>query len=721
MNPPIKLCVFDFDGVFTDGSVSFDGGGSINVSKSYNVKDGMGIKLLKANGIQCRILSGFPLNKATSEIGRHLRMDQVVMGVSGSKVSVLQRWARELDLTMDQIAYMGDDVNDLDCIRSVKISGCPCDAHPSCRDRSLYVCREGGGNGAVREFAEFVLNHVPHLQDMSALVCVKMHSSRCAGKNLRRFLNSSLLEMKLEALLHLRFLHRVVLNTESSDIIEFVRERFPTEERLVCVTRDPMFATDDVDNREFCRHVLQGFPSKCVLYSPVTMPFISPETYQSMYRTFCESSFDSVILAADGKQGGGHSYEKHSLCFAASMMRVEDAVERGDFIGVNPYFQPCAMRERMDIDYPFEFSNALFHGFNRDAVYGMENLKEVSLYDMDELSRFGDRWWDDSSNESESRTVEIIDVTPRDGGFVNGWTWTRAEVERMLRCASETGIDYFELGYLMDAPHYKETDGVWRHMPFELINDVVSAVDPRCKISAMIDYWRYDVAHLLSRDQTRIDLIRITCYMEKVEEALAYCAEVKALGYDVSLNVMCGSYLTDEITGSLIEAVRENTELIEYFYVADTFGAMIPSDVRRVFGRLVSALRPLGIKVGFHIHNNSQIAMGNALAALEQGVDIVDASYAGKGRGSGNLYLEFLILFLHINGSRVGVTTRFSIEPFLRYLDSGGASEHTKHALIGFLNVHPYRLRDYPDDFGLFELYCALESMPRDKRIDYTL
>ena len=718
MTTPIKLCVFDFDGVFTNGSVSFGVNGA--VVKSYNVKDGMGIKLLKSQGIRCRVLSGFPVNNATSEICHHLGMDQVVMGVSGSKLSVLQRWARELGITMDQIAYMGDDVNDLDCIRGVRISGCPSDAHSSCRENSLYVCHSSGGNGAVREFAEFVLNHVPHLRDMSALVCVKMHSSRCVGKNLRRFLNSSLLEMKLEALLRLRFLHRVVLNTESLEIIEFVRERYPDEERLVCVQRDPLFATDDVDNREFCRHVLQAFPSESVLYSPVTMPFISTQTYQSMYRTFCESSYDSVILAADGKQGGGHSHENHSLCFAASMMSVSDAVELGDFIGVNPYFQACEMRERMDIDYPFEFSHALFHGFNRDAVYGMENLKEVSLYDMDELARFStDRRWDGSAKPS--RSVEIIDVTPRDGGFVNGWSWTREEVVRMLRCASDTGIDYFELGYLMDAPHYKESDGEWRHMPFELIDEVVALVEPRCKISAMIDYWRYDVAHLLPRDQTRIDLIRITCYMEKVDEALSYCAQVKALGYDVSLNVMCGSYLTDEITSTLIDAVRDNVDLIEYFYVADTFGAMIPSDVRHVFGRLVKALQPLGIKVGFHIHNNSQIAMGNALAALEQGVDIVDASYGGKGRGSGNLYLEFLILFLHINGSRAGVTTHFSIEPFLRYLEEVGASEHTKHALIGFLNVHPYRLRDYSDDYGLFELYRALESMPLDKRIDYTL
>ena len=94
--------------------------------------------------------------------------------------------------------------------------------------------------------------------------------------------------------------------------------------KLRIVKRNSIYATDSVDNREFARAVVSQISNQYVLYSPVTMPFIEKNTYKKMYTRICSDHYDSVVLIADGEQGGGHQHEKHNFCFGASIMKVSD-------------------------------------------------------------------------------------------------------------------------------------------------------------------------------------------------------------------------------------------------------------------------------------------------------------------------------------------------------------------------------------------------------------
>lgn len=735
----IKLLVLDFDGVFTDGKVTFhDKGGVRCCSKSYNVKDGMGLKLLKKHGIHIGVISGYPYNEATMDICKHLDINNLEMECH-DKLEVLRKWAKQLNIDLSHIAYMGDDVNDVECMKSVGISGCPSDAVEECKQIARFVSTSRGGDGAIREFSNFIINVVPRLKGISALVCVKLNSSRCPYKNIRRFANTTLIDHKLNVLSKCKFLEYIVFNTDNEELIEYVKNKHSGNlPNLKIVKREKKYATDEVDNFDFCKNVTSDFPSDYVLYTPVTMPFITVETYNNMYDRIIEDKNDSIVLAADGEQGGGHANEKHKICFAASIISVQDVQKHGDFIGYNPYFQECTLKERMDIDFPDEFNSALYHAFNRDAVYGSEYFKNVSLYKMEELSKFdkndGEGRVFNSKAEAEAKVIgselQIIDVTTRDGGFANEWSFTIQEVEDMLKCASDTGIDIFEIGYLMNQEICKKEDGVWRNVDFNLISQVVNKVKPKCKISAMIDYWRYDIDKLVPHSETKIDLIRITCYMHKIQECVDYCKKVYSKGYDVSLNVMCGSYFTDDVISDVIEKITENKDILKYAYVADTYGAMNPFQIRHIYSKLVPALHACDIKVGFHIHNNGQVAMANTFEALEQGVDIIDGSYGGMGRGAGNLFLEYIVLYLSIHenfGSRT-IKKCFDVKPFLNFMDKKYKSENkinqiddVKYALMGFFNAHPYRLRDFDENVGLYELYKALEEMPVQRKFDYLL
>ena len=306
--------------------------------------------------------------------------------------------------------------------------------------------------------------------------------------------------------------------------------------------------------------------------------------------------------------------------------------------------------------------------------------------------------------------VKLIDVTIRDGGFSNQWNFTKDEVVQGLQCASDSGIDYFEIGYLMNKDLMSPGDGMYRNVSFECINEIVDTVRPKCQISVLIDYWRYSIEQLPPQSETSIDLIRVTCYMERVQEAIDYLILVKALGYSVSLNVMCGSYLSSDIIKSLKQKVNEYSDLLDYFYIADTFGSMTPNDVVSVFSQFQGVPVPLG----FHIHNNCEMGMANMIASLDY-VDIVDASYRSMGRGAGNIALEYVMMYLVIKMGNNDI----DLEPMMKFI---GYNDNTVNAFIGLLNVHPYRIRDYvSENLTMYELYTKLKDLSREQKIDYSL
>ena len=552
---------------------------------------------------------------------------------------------------------------------------------------------------------------------ISGLICVKYHSSRLPFKNIRKFGNTTLLDLKIKKLLSLDFLDEVIINTDSPYIINYVRTSVEGHKKLRIVKRNSIYATDSVDNREFARAVVSQISNQYVLYSPVTMPFIEKNTYKKMYTRICGDHYDSVVLIADGEQGGGHQHEKHNFCFGASIMKVSDVKLYGDFIGERPYFQECMSKERLDIDYDWEFNSALYHYFNKDAIYGKQLLPDNALYNLNltsPITQFTSKR--NLKGASTKKTqVKILDATIRDGGFDNKWNWAKKEVIQMLKCASDTGIDYFEIGYLVNDSVLEKDDGHYRNVSFDTIQEIFTLVEPKCKISILIDYWRYDINNLPPKKKTKIDLVRVVTYMDstKVREAIEVCRKIKEKGYETSLNIMCASYFDNKIIEDIKRQVKQNKEVFNYLYFADSYGAMEPKKVEYVFSK-VQDIRQMGIDIGFHIHNNGHIGMANMIASLKY-VDIIDGSYNGIGRGMGNVRLEYVILYLTLKRSY-----KFALNPFLDFIDNTFPNPaEVKNTLLGFLNIHPYRIRDFPVTASLRKIYTQLSQLSVEKRYNY--
>ena len=150
----IKLVIFDFDGVFNNGKIIISP--DKNILKTYNVKDGMGIKLLKSNNIKVGMISGYKENESQRFIAEHLGMDHIIFG-SMAKVIDLEKLRESLGIELYEIAYMGDDINDIEVMKIVGLSGCPMNAHEDCLKICNYIATKAGGDGCVREFCDHII------------------------------------------------------------------------------------------------------------------------------------------------------------------------------------------------------------------------------------------------------------------------------------------------------------------------------------------------------------------------------------------------------------------------------------------------------------------------------------------------------------------------------------------------------------------------------------
>lgn len=157
----IKFVVFDFDGVFTDGKCYFD---NERILKYYDIKDGKGLSLLRNNDILTGCISAYSTEKQVelnnnnidNEILSHLKFEYVSIG-SSNKLDILNKWLNELDIDINDVAYIGDDLTDIQILDKVGFSACPNDAVQECKDVVNYVCDKRGGYGCVREFVEVIL------------------------------------------------------------------------------------------------------------------------------------------------------------------------------------------------------------------------------------------------------------------------------------------------------------------------------------------------------------------------------------------------------------------------------------------------------------------------------------------------------------------------------------------------------------------------------------
>ncbi len=151
----IKLFATDVDGTMTDACMYYGNNGE--EFKKFNFRDGMGFKLLRESGIKTAIIT----SENTSIVKKRadkLKVDYLSMG-EWKKLDFIKNICSQLDITLEEVAYIGDDINDLEALENVGLRACPADALPAIKSiKGINIMGLKGGEGAVREFIEMILS-----------------------------------------------------------------------------------------------------------------------------------------------------------------------------------------------------------------------------------------------------------------------------------------------------------------------------------------------------------------------------------------------------------------------------------------------------------------------------------------------------------------------------------------------------------------------------------
>lgn len=288
--------------------------------------------------------------------------------------------------------------------------------------------------------------------------------------------------------------------------------------------------------------------------------------------------------------------------------------------------------------------------------------------------------------------VKVLDCTVRDGGLMNRWNFDLAFVRDWVAATRAAGSDYVEIGYQASVEFFDpQTHGPWRFCDEEVLREVWDPRGPGT-LTVMLDIGRRDPRQVRPASESVVGAIRVACYVHQIHEGVEATQVLHDRGYETFLNIMAVSEATPDALEGALRAVSGSP--VRAVSVVDSYGNLTPTQTRD----LVLRYRDRSQKeVGFHGHNNLQLALANSLAAVEAGATFLDASVAGMGRGAGNTPLELLLPQLGIPLSRlvpVFSLLETQIPPLQKELRWG---YQVPYIVSGLANQHPREAMDLMD------------------------
>ena len=260
------------------------------------------------------------------------------------------------------------------------------------------------------------------------------------------------------------------------------------------------------------------------------------------------------------------------------------------------------------------------------------------------------------------RSIKVLDVTLRDGGYVNNWEFGTEESAYILNKLTEAGIELIEAGFISE----KEPAVVGRtiYTGFDAVNSVPALKDKR-NIACMINFGAFSIENVPCYPGKGVDTIRVAFHRKDLHSALDFCAQIKEKGYRTFVQPMATTSFSEDDLAYLM--TRCNEIQPEAVYIVDSFGTMQRTDVLRLLDFYDTHLNPYS-QIGFHSHNNLQLAFPNAQDILRTEVHhdiIIDSSVFGMGRGAGNLCTELIAMFLNEHYGK-----SYQLVPILEIIDN---------------------------------------------------
>ena len=324
-----------------------------------------------------------------------------------------------------------------------------------------------------------------------------------------------------------------------------------------------------------------------------------------------------------------------------------------------------------------------------------------------------------NNNVNNFPKLKILDCTIRDGGYLNNWHFDLKLVREVYRAHSRSGVDFVEIGFRSTDKYFDPKQyGCWRFTPESLVSEVVKGISGPA-VSLMVDFGKVDIEDIPDRKNSIVNMYRVAVHKDKVLQAIELCNAISDKGYIASIQLMGIVNYTEDDFNQILKSLKDSK--ITYVYFADSYGSLLPSDIKSIFNRLSIT----GKKIGFHAHNNLQLGFANTLEAIKNGVDIVDGTVYGIGRGAGNLPIEILLSYLEKNSAKNSYNTL----PVLDIIDRYMLDIHKdlkwgydlSYMLSGMFEVHPYYSKTMVDyrEYSIEDILRTLETVKEMKPVGF--
>ena len=282
--------------------------------------------------------------------------------------------------------------------------------------------------------------------------------------------------------------------------------------------------------------------------------------------------------------------------------------------------------------------------------------------------------------------IKVIDCTVRDGGLMNKWQFDDDFVREVYHALTDAGVDYMEIGYLSSEKSFSRDEvGPWKFCAEADLQRIIGDSEKKIKFSAMADIGRIDYDDILPKSESSLDMIRVACYVHQVDAAIDLAHHCMDKGYETTINLMAVSTVgIRELDEALNDLAKSRVPVI---YLVDSFGGFYQEDIETLAKKYMEALP--GKTIGIHAHNNQQLAFANTITSVIAGINYLDATLYGIGRGAGNCPIELLLSFLK--------NPKFKVRPLIKVIEKQILPWRKKidwgyfipYMVTGVLNQHP--------------------------------
>ena len=318
--------------------------------------------------------------------------------------------------------------------------------------------------------------------------------------------------------------------------------------------------------------------------------------------------------------------------------------------------------------------------------------------------------------------IQILDCTLRDGGYINDWAFSNKQIITIINSLIKAQCDIIECGYLNDKKGVSDNSTLFDSI--QSLDNILEQFDPKVQKVVMINFGDFNVNSLPDKKDTYLDGIRLAFHKKDLETAIKQAAVIVSKGYKLFFQPMLTKRYTDIEFLSMIQQI--NKVNIYSFYIVDSFGSMTLDEFQR-YKMLADHNLNTSIVLGYHSHNNMQLAYSNAINLCSSNLRrdvIVDASIYGIGRGAGNLNTELILDFLNkYRGTQYDTLPLLEvIDEFLNFLmkkNPWGFSP--AQYLSALFECHPnyttYLINK--NTKHIVGIKKILERLPEEKRVSY--